>query len=74
MKRNLARLEIRFLERFQSSVEKEKVRSEQGKPAHKTILQSIEENRQRLEQVRMIRRVFVDGTTKTNADKKKNER
>ncbi len=55
LERNLARLEIRFRERYQASLEKEEKRKEQGKPPHKTVVQSVDENRQRLETVRLLR-------------------
>lgn len=56
LERNLARLEIQFAERYHASVEKEQKRREQGKSPHKTIMQSMEENRLRLEVVRALRR------------------
>ena len=59
LERNLARLEIRFRERYESSLEKEAKRKEQGKPPHKTVLQSVEDNCQRLEDVRLIREFLL---------------
>jgi hypothetical protein len=59
LERNLARLEMRFEERYECSLKKETERKEQGKPAHKTILRSMEENRSRLEAVRQLRELFA---------------
>lgn len=60
LERNLARLEIRFLNRYMESVKKSRDREEEGKPPHKTVLRSIEENRQRLEKVRMIQQFLLE--------------
>jgi len=59
LERNLARLEMRFEERYECSLKKETERKEMGKPAHKTILRSLEENRSRLEAVRQLRNLFA---------------
>ncbi len=56
LERNLARLEMRFEERYLASLEKEARRKEAGKPAHLTILRSIEENKERLEVTQELRR------------------
>jgi len=48
-------LEARFKARYYSSVQKDAKRKKQGKSAHKGILRSIEENRERLETVKQIR-------------------
>jgi hypothetical protein len=61
LERNLARLEIRFRGRLEDSLKKKTVREEQGKPPHKTVLQSIEENRERLEVVKLIREKVLIG-------------
>lgn len=61
LERNLARLEIRFRERLEDSLKKKTVREEQGKPPHRTVLQSIEENRARLEVVKLIREKVLIG-------------
>jgi hypothetical protein len=58
LERNLARLENRFLSRYRASVDKGKSRQEQGKQPHATTLQSIEENKKRLEAVKLIRRIL----------------
>lgn len=58
--RNLARLEMRFKERYEASLEKEERRNEEGKPPHKTVTQSVEDNRARLEAVRRMRE-FMSG-------------
>lgn len=55
MRYNLNRLEDRFRARYYSSVQKDLKRRQKGKISHKTTLQSIEENRKRFEQVRIIR-------------------
>lgn len=60
LERNLARLENRFLRRYMDSVKKRQKRQEEGKPPHKTVLRSIEENRQRLETIRTIRQALLD--------------
>lgn len=52
---NLSRLENRFLERYHQSVQKDEARKQQGKASHKTTLQSIQENKERFEQVRILR-------------------
>jgi hypothetical protein len=57
--RNLARLEMRFKERYESSLEKEKKRKGEGKPPHKTVLKSIEDNWVKLEAVRRMRQFWV---------------
>jgi hypothetical protein len=59
---NLARLENRFLNRYSESLEKERIRKEQGKPAHKTNIKSIEENKERLDKVRELRAVYTENT------------
>ena len=66
LKRNLARLEMRFQERYQSSMEKENERKEKGRPAHKTILRSINENKERLEMTKQIRRILENGNVSLN--------
>lgn len=57
--RNLARLEMRFKERYEASLEKEERRKEKGKPPHKTVTQSVEANRLRLEAVRQMRQFLA---------------
>jgi hypothetical protein len=57
--RNLARLEMRFKERYESSLEKEERRKGEGRPPHKTVTQSVEDNKVRLEAVRQMRQFFV---------------
>jgi hypothetical protein len=59
LERNLARLEMRFIERYECSLKKEAERQEQGKPPHKTILRSLEENKSRLEVVRKLRELLT---------------
>lgn len=55
LERNLARLESRFQERYQASLEKEVVREKEGLPTHRTIQRSIEQNRERLKITRRLR-------------------
>lgn len=57
--RNLARLEMRFKERYEASLEKEERRKEEGKLPHKTVTQSVEDNRLRLEAVRQMRQILA---------------
>jgi hypothetical protein len=64
---------MRFEERCQTSVEKELRRREEGKPPHQTILRSMNENKDRLETTRTLRRILLEEATKPDADKKKNE-
>lgn len=71
MERNLARLEMRFEERYQASVEKELNRREEGKAPHQTILRSLNENKERLETTRTLRRILLEETKEPDADKKK---
>ncbi|MEM8528237.1 MAG: hypothetical protein AAGG68_26575 [Bacteroidota bacterium] len=52
---NLTRLENRFLERYYQSIQKDEARKHQGKASHRTTLQSIKENKERYEQVRILR-------------------
>ncbi|MEM8526027.1 MAG: hypothetical protein AAF806_10650 [Bacteroidota bacterium] len=52
---NLSRLENRFLERYHNSIKKDKERKQSGKASHRTTLQSIKENKERFEQVRILR-------------------
>jgi|GEM_PF-1777373 len=59
LERNLARLEIRFAERYKCSLKKEIERRELGKPAHKTVLRSQEDNKERLEVVRQLRNLLA---------------
>lgn len=73
MERNLARLEMRFEERYQVSAEKELNRREDGKPPHQTILRSMNENKERLETTRTLRRILLVEAKKSNADKKKSK-
>lgn len=72
MERNLARLEMRFEERYQASAEKELNRREEGKAPHQTILRSMNENKERLEATRTLRRILLEETKEPDADKKKN--
>jgi len=58
LKKNLARLELRFAERHQASLEKNAKRKEAGRPDHLTILRSIEENRKRLEATQELWRLL----------------
>ncbi|MBK8193484.1 MAG: hypothetical protein IPK76_09820 [Lewinellaceae bacterium] len=64
---------MRFEERYQASAEKELNRREEGKPPHQTILRSMNENKDRLETTRTLRRILLEETNDPNADKKKNE-
>ena len=73
LERNLARLEMRFQERYHASAEKEMNRRDEGKAPHQTTLRSMNENMERLETTRMLRRILLEETTKPNADKKKRE-
>ena len=73
LERNLARLEMRFQERFHASAVKELNRRDEGKAPHQTTLRSMNENMERLEITRMLRRLLLEETTKPNADKKKSE-
>ena len=59
LERNLARLEIRFINRYECSLKREAERREQGKPTHKTILRSLEGNECRLKAVRELRKLLV---------------
>ncbi len=72
MERNLARLEMRFEERYLASAEKELKRREEGKPPHRTILRSMNENKERLETTQTLRRILLEEPNKPTADKKKN--
>lgn len=73
MERNLARLQMRFEERYQASAEKEINRREEGRPPHQTILRSMNENKERLETTRTLRRILIEETNEPDADKKKKE-
>jgi hypothetical protein len=64
---------MRFEERYRASVEKQLRRREDGKPEHQTILRSMNENKERLETTRMLRRISLVKTNKTNAARKKKE-
>lgn len=55
LERNLARLEKRFIERYEDSLKKETKRRGRGRPMHKTVLRSLKENKERLEIVRNLR-------------------
>jgi hypothetical protein len=65
-------LELRFEERYQASAEKELNRREEGKAPHQTILRSMNENKERLEATRTLRRILLEETKEPDADKKKN--
>ena len=62
LKRNLGRLEKRFKERYFSSLEKKEERELLNKNQHKTVLKSIEDNKKRLLQVRLIRFYLFQAT------------
>lgn len=64
---------MRFQERFHASAAKELNRRDEGKAPHQTTLRSMNENMERLEITRMLRRILLEETTKPNADKKKSE-
>ena len=73
LERNLARLEMRFQERFHASAAKELNRRDEGKAPHQTTLRSMNENKERLETTRILRRILLEETTEPNAGKKRNE-
>lgn len=73
LERNLARLEMRFEERYRVSVEKQSRRIEDGKPKHLTVLRSMNENKGRLETTRMLRQILLKETTKPNSYRKEND-
>lgn len=62
LERNLARLEKRFGQRHQLSVTRETLRQQSGKSPHKTTRLSIEENKNRLEAVKQLRRALYEAT------------
>ena len=55
LRHNLNRLEARFKMRYEESVRKDLKRQREGKPSHKTTLKSIQDNKERLEEVRKLR-------------------
>lgn len=63
LERNLARLEMRFQERYHVSTEKERSRRQEGRTPHQTTLRSMNENKERLETTRMLRRILLEATT-----------
>ena len=67
LERNLAWLEMRFTERYEKSLKKETERKDLGKPIHKTVLRSLEENEGRLEAVRALRNLFTQNLKSANA-------
>jgi hypothetical protein len=62
---------MRFEERYRASVEKQLRRREDGKPEHQTVLRSMNENKERLETTPILRRILLEKTNKSNANKKK---
>jgi len=57
---NLCRLENRFYQRYLASIHRNSKRQKQSKPSHATTLQSIEENRQRFETVRLLQYFLLE--------------
>jgi hypothetical protein len=51
---NLDRLEKRFRERYDASVEKNRKRKKEGKSPHQTVLKSVQENKKRLLMVQLL--------------------
>jgi hypothetical protein len=59
---NLDRLEKRFRERYDASVEKNRKREVAGKQAHQTVLKSVAENEKRFMMVRFLKHMLLDET------------
>jgi hypothetical protein len=57
---NLDRLEKRFRERYDASVEKNRKRETEGKQAHQTVLKSVAENEKRFMMVRLLRHLLLE--------------
>ena len=57
---NLDRLEKRFRERYLISLEKKRVREQDGKLPHQTILKSIENNLNKFIMVKVIRTLILN--------------
>lgn len=56
---NLDRLEKRFRERYDASVEKNRKREADGKQPHQTVLKSVAENHKRFMMVRLLRHLLL---------------
>ncbi|GAB5552909.1 MAG: hypothetical protein Sapg2KO_25000 [Saprospiraceae bacterium] len=59
LKHNLDRLEKRFSERYNASIEKKQKREQEEKPPHQTILKSIEDNNKRIKMLDILREILL---------------
>ncbi|MEL6720550.1 MAG: hypothetical protein AAFO82_01605 [Bacteroidota bacterium] len=57
---NLARLEKRFKQRYEESVQKNLKRQQMGRQLHQTTLRSMKDNQKRMEMVKVLRFMLVE--------------